>query len=114
VSMLDLAKGALELHLTLSLPAQPLTEARIRDPDAAVDSDELGNRGPPSILVRLASALTYLVPWIDIIGLGRMIYHKFPGSLWLYEFPGAALYASALCLPAGRRTTILLHLAPSS
>ncbi len=114
MSMLDLAKGALELHLTLSLPAQPLTEARIRDPDAAVDSDELGNRGPPSILVRLASALTYLVPWIDIIGLGRMIYHKFPGSLWLYEFPGAALYASALCLPAGRRTTILLHLAPSS
>ncbi len=56
-----------------------------------MDSDELGNRGPPSILVRLASALTYLVPWIDIIGLGRMIYHKFPGSLWLYEFPGAAL-----------------------
>ncbi|KAK9842566.1 hypothetical protein WJX81_006375 [Elliptochloris bilobata] len=66
----------------------PGVEARIRDPDAAVDSDELGNRGPPSILVRLASALMYLVPWIDIIGLGRMIYHKFPSSLILYAIPG--------------------------
>lgn len=75
---------------------QVCTEARIRDPDAAVDSDELGNRGPPSILVRLASALTYLVPWIDIIGLGRMVYHKFPSSLWLYDFPGA-LPAHAFC-----------------
>ena len=76
--------------------AQPLeelqvgVEARIRDPDAAVDADELGNRGPPSILVRLASALMYLVPWIDIIGLGRMMYHKFPATLLLYVIPGAS------------------------
>ncbi len=65
-------------------------EARIRDPDAVTDSDELGNRGPPSILVRLASAFMYMVPWIDIIGLGRQIYHRFPGALLLYVIPGAA------------------------
>ena len=93
--------------------AQPLVElqvgveARIRDPDAAVDADELGNRGPPSILVRLASALMYLVPWIDIIGLGRMMYHKFPATLLLYVIPGASFKYEDACylyrpLPAKR------------
>ena len=82
-------------------------EARIRDPDAVVDADELGNRGPPSILVRLASALMYLVPWIDIIGLGRIMYHKFPATLLLYVIPGAPnapgclLFRKLLCRSVG-------------
>ena len=81
-------------------------EARIRDPDAAVDADELGNRGPPSILVRLASALMYIVPWIDIIGLGRQIYHKFPTMLLLYVIPGAPSNPSSHVKVAGRELLV--------
>ena len=55
----------------------------------------VGNRGPPSLLVRVASAFMYIVPWIDCLGLGREVYHFFTNSLLLYLLPGA--HASTHC-----------------
>lgn len=71
-----------ESHLLDGL--QGVTPVRAADA-AAVPT---GNRGPPSLLVRLASAFLYIVPWIDILTLGREIYHFFPTSLLLYLVPG--------------------------
>ena len=69
------------------------TQTRAADSGAAAELK--GNRGPPSALVRVASAFLYIVPWIDVLGLGREIYHFFPTSLWLYLLPGKGL---CLCL----------------
>lgn len=74
---------ATQVHCFHSL--QGVTPVRAADA-AAVPT---GNRGPPSLLVRLASAFLYIVPWIDILTLGREIYHFFPTSLLLYLVPGA-------------------------
>ncbi|CAL8462351.1 g1884 [Coccomyxa elongata] len=78
-------------------PRQAVTP--VKAADAA--SVPTGNRGPPSLLVRLASAFLYIVPWIDILTLGREVYHFFPTSLLLYLVPGplAPLYYSGQFVP---------------
>ena len=30
----------------------------------------------------------YLIPWIDVIAIGREVYHQFPNSIVLFLFPG--------------------------
>ena len=72
-------------------PPQAVTEVRAADADAA--SAATGNRGPPSLLVRVASAFMYIVPWIDILGMGREVYHFFHNALLLYLLPGACAAA---------------------
>lgn len=67
------------------LPSQ--VDTRIRAADAGT-AELKGNRGPPSALVRVASAFLYIVPWIDVLSLGREVYHFFPTSLLLYLIPG--------------------------
>ena len=70
------------------LPSQVNTQIRAGDAGAA---ELKGNRGPPSALVRVASAFLYIVPWIDVLSLGREVYHFFPTSLLLYLIPGTQL-----------------------
>jgi hypothetical protein len=67
---------------------QSVGEVRAADAGAST-SAPTGNRGPPSLLVRVASAFMYIVPWIDILGLGREVYHFFNNALLLYLIPGA-------------------------
>ena len=62
-------------------------DTKIRAADAGA-AELKGNRGPPSALVRVASAFLYIVPWIDVLSLGREVYHFFPASLLLYLIPG--------------------------
>lgn len=71
---------------------QLAVSARARDPDALDDSGddpEAANREPPSLFWRCFSALCYLVPWIDSISLGGIMYTKFRNLLLLYFVPGA-------------------------
>ena len=70
----------------LPTAAQIDTQTRAAEAGAA---ELKGNRGPPSALVRVASAFLYIVPWIDVLTLGREVYHFFPASLLLYLLPGA-------------------------
>ena len=74
-------------HALLSSGHQVSTEIRAAGADAV--APPVGNRGPPSLLVRVASAFMYIVPWIDCLGLGREVYHFFTNSLLLYLLPGA-------------------------
>ena len=76
-----------------SLPSQVITQIRAADAGAA---ELKGNRGPPSALVRVASAFLYIVPWIDVLSLGREVYHFFPTSLLLYLIPGKHSDASSI------------------
>ena len=71
------------------MQAIPLVQVdtKIRAADAGA-AELKGNRGPPSALVRVASAFLYIVPWIDVLSLGREVYHFFPTSLLLYLIPG--------------------------
>ena len=57
-----------------------------RDPDSD-DSMDTGGRDPPNIFWRDA-ALMYIIPWIDVIALGREVYHHFPFSIVLFLIPG--------------------------
>ena len=66
---------------------QSALKAKIRDPDAD-ETLEQGGRDPPNIFWRVAAALMYIVPWIDVIALGREVYHHFPSSIVLFMFPG--------------------------
>ena len=68
---------------------QAVTEVRGQADADAASGAATGNRGPPSLLVRVASAFMYIVPWIDILGLGREVYHFFHNALLLYLLPGA-------------------------
>lgn len=61
----------------------------MRDPD--LDDETATLKGPPSTLWKVVAALTYLIPWIDTISLGREIYHSFPSLLWLYFAPGPSV-----------------------
>lgn len=61
--------------------------------EAVSDADKL--KGPPNLLWRVASAMMYLIPWIDTIAIGREIYHNFPVSLFVYFLPGALLALEA-------------------
>ena len=73
--------------------------ARARDPDApdaGDDSPEAANREPPSLFWRVFSVFCYLVPWIDSISLGRLMYAKFRNLLPLYFVPGEACSRPAL------------------
>ncbi len=63
--------------------------AKIKDPD--LDDEAAAIKGPPPLQWRVLAALTYLIPWIDVISLGREIYHIFPSFLWMYFFPGVCL-----------------------
>jgi uncharacterized membrane protein len=45
-------------------------------------------KGPPKLPWRVAAALTYLIPWIDALTLGKEIYHAFPSTILLYFIPG--------------------------
>lgn len=40
---------------------------------------------------RVAAALTYLIPWIDALSLGKEVYHMFPTTVLLYFLPGPAV-----------------------
>ncbi|BDA46212.1 probable Tic20 family protein Ycf60 at C-terminar half [Coccomyxa sp. Obi] len=107
----DLSRSSICRHNSLSPGLRSIQQQRagrkpprqavtpVRAADAA--SVPTGNRGPPSLLVRLASAFLYIVPWIDILTLGREIYHFFPTSLLLYLVPGplAPLYYSGQFVP---------------
>ncbi|KAL0044418.1 hypothetical protein WJX82_005391 [Trebouxia sp. C0006] len=75
-------------------------QAKIRDPDAD-DSPEQGGRDPPNIFWRVAAALMYIIPWIDVIALGREVYHHFPSSIILFLFPGpfVGIYYSSQFAP---------------
>ena len=65
--------------------------------DAMSEADKL--KGPPNLLWRVASAMMYLIPWIDTIAIGREIYHNFPVSLIIYFLPGAPARAPARLSP---------------
>jgi hypothetical protein len=70
---------------------QLAVSARARDPDALDDSGEdpeAANKEPPSLFWRCFAALCYLVPWIDSISLGGIMYSKFRNLLLLYFVPG--------------------------
>lgn len=71
-------------------------DTRIRAAAPAADKP-VGNRGPPGALVKVASAFLYIVPWIDILSLGREVYHFFPTSLVLYLLPGGHPNPSCYC-----------------
>lgn len=65
----------------------------------ADDSMETGGRDPPNIFWRVGAALMYIIPWIDVIALGREVYHQFPNSIVLFLTPGmsCALHACYRC-----------------
>lgn len=67
---------------------QVAAPVRAADADAAAGAEAVGNRGPPSLLVRIASAFLYIVPWIDILMIGRQVHHFFPNTIILYLLPG--------------------------
>lgn len=58
-----------------------------RDADSD-DSMDTGGRDPPNIFWRVFAALMYIIPWIDVIALGREVYHNFPFSITLFLIPG--------------------------
>eukprot|EP00803_Ostreobium_quekettii_P008517 evm.model.scf_337.2 EVM.evm.TU.scf_337.2 scf_337:8310-12018(+) len=62
--------------------------ARVRDPDAAEEDEENPDKEPPNIFWRTMAAFMYMIPWIDAVGLGREIYHKFPVFIYLYYMTG--------------------------
>ena len=66
----------------------------------ADDSMETGGRDPPNIFWRVGAALMYIIPWIDVIALGREVYHHFPSSIVLFLTPGTqhALHAKVIIL----------------
>ena len=68
---------------------QTKLQAKIRDPDT--DDKVEGMRDPPNIFWRVAAAFMYIIPWIDVIALGREVYHHFPFSIWLFLFPGKCI-----------------------
>lgn len=71
--------------------------ARARDPDALDDGGEqteAANKEPPSLFWRCFAALCYLVPWIDSISLGAVMYAKFRNLLLFYYVPGATVTES--------------------
>ena len=82
----------LTLYFLRNLPhgdqaASPLQVApRAADDDAPALSP--GVKGPPTLPWRVAAALTYLIPWIDSLTLGKEIYHAFPSTILLYFIPG--------------------------
>ena len=49
---------------------------------------DTGGRDPPNIFWRVFAALMYIIPWIDVIALGREVYHHFPFSIVLFLIPG--------------------------
>ncbi len=51
-------------------------------------SPDSGAKGPPSLFWRVAAALTYLIPWIDSLTLGKEVYHVLPSTILLYFVPG--------------------------
>ena len=57
-----------------------------------------GAKGPPAILWRVAAALTYLIPWIDCLSLGKEVFHAFPHTIFLYFIPGGSQDAGYLCV----------------
>ena len=61
-----------------------MVEARVRDPDLAPADEESPDKVPPNPFWKVAAAFMYLVPWIDAVGMGREIYHKFPLLIYLY------------------------------
>ncbi len=87
--LLDVTVGAHDNSIINAL--QSALQAKIRDPDAD-DSPEQGGRDPPNIFWRVAAALMYIIPWIDVIALGREVYHHFPSSIILFLFPGIMIF----------------------
>lgn len=78
---------------------QSKLRAKIRDSDT--DDVVEGTRNPPNIFWRVAAAFMYIIPWIDVIALGREVYHHFPFSIWLFLFPGpfVGIYYSSQFAP---------------
>lgn len=61
----------------------------VKDPDVAgVEDEESPDKYPPNMFWRVVAASTYIIPWIDAVGLGREIYHKFPTFIYLYFMTG--------------------------
>lgn len=73
----------------------------MRDPDAAEDEDENPDKVPPNAFWKVLAAFMYMIPWIDAVGLGREIYHKFPVLLYLYYLTGpfVGIYYSSQFAP---------------
>eukprot|EP00884_Botryococcus_braunii_P021354 jgi/Botrbrau1/7902/Bobra.9_2s0075.1 len=51
-------------------------------------ADAVGNRGLPSFLVRVASAICYIIPWLSIESMGQEIYRRIPHTVIFYLIPG--------------------------
>ena len=86
----------------LAIRAAPFLQAA---PRAADDAPELsaGVKGPPKLPWRVAAALTYLIPWIDSLTLGKEIYHAFPSTILLYFIPGRLEHRRQAALPYKQR-----------
>lgn len=78
-----------------------LLQSTVQASTDADDSMETGGRDPPNIFWRVGAALMYIIPWIDVIALGRQVYHNFPSSIVLFLTPGTqhALHAEVIILP---------------
>ncbi|KAL3137280.1 Protein TIC 20-II, chloroplastic [Trebouxia sp. C0010 RCD-2024] len=81
-------------------PLQQSTSQAKRDADSD-DSMDTGGRDPPNIFWRVFAALMYIIPWIDVIALGREVYHNFPFSITLFLIPGpfVGIYYSSQFAP---------------
>lgn len=68
-----------------------VVEARVRDPDAADESDRKNEL--PSFLSRFAVSCVYLIPWIDILILSIEFLNKFRSMYLLYFLPAVSRQA---------------------
>ena len=84
---------------------QRVVEARVKDPDMDFEEEDDPDKDPPTPFWRSMAAFMYMVPWIDIVGMGREIYHKFPVLAYLY-------YAACLSLLTLFLTSHTFALAP--
>ena len=88
---------------------QRVVEARVKDPDMDFEEEEDPDKDPPTPFWCTAAAFMYLVPWIDIVGMGREVYHKFP--ILCYFYFGACLALLTLsCFSLFCFSTVLWHL----
>jgi hypothetical protein len=84
------ASAGCGISVQTAMPAMTAALFLQAAPRAADDAPELGPgvKGPPKLPWRVAAALTYLIPWIDSLTLGKEIYHAFPSTILLYFIPG--------------------------
>jgi hypothetical protein len=84
------------MHLRQTDPLANRNQSPLQVAPQAADGGEAlspGAKGPPTLPWRVAAALTYLIPWIDSLTLGKEIYHAFPSTILLYFIPGRAAHS---------------------